>query len=923
VGRPPSAFAPPPGVTPEQAEAAKKALESGAPVPAEAQRLLESHPELKEQLPEEIRKKLEEKEAEAVKPPAKPEGAKTPEQGPPLPPYDWRTSVYVGGLFSKRLYEAERRALSHFGHELFASSGRGLAVLENVPVAPDYVIGPGDEIVVRMWGRMEGTQRMTVDRDGKIFFPKIGSLYVAGKTFSELKTFLRSKVSTIAEVSFDVTMGQMKGIRVSVIGEVRAPGWYNLSSLHTALQALYMAGGVKDIGSLRRIEVRRNGRAVETIDLYDFLLRGETRADTGLRQGDTIFVPVVGPLVAVAGEVRRPAIYELKDEKSLAALIGMAGGFAPSAYKRRIQVQRLEGHAAAIVLDVDAEELERGGRSFDLADGDIVRVMPIALADVNAVTLEGNVLRPGKYELKPGMTVGSLLPDVNAFLPDTYFDYALITRLVPPEMRKEVIPVDLRAIVLDRRREADVPLAPRDTLTVFPRSAFKDAPKVTISGEVRRPGTFELRKGARVSDLVRLAGDLTRSAFLGRAEIVRVDDRRNFHLFYFDLARAMAGDEKENLLLQDEDQVRIHSIWEQWSRKKVSVTGEVNAPGDYVLTEGMRLSDLLFRAGGLKESAYAREAELVRREVSPGGDLVRTQTLVVSPEKAAARDPAADVPLREYDLLVVRKIRDWGETITVTLSGEFRFPGTYAVRKGERLSSVIERAGGFTEDAYLRAAQFTRVSTQKAQQEAIDKLISDLELEVAQKSQELSGALGTMDQQDLEASKQLLTARRSLIDQLRKAKARGRVVIRLAQAEKIRGSHADILLEDGDALVVPKRTNVVNVVGRVYNPTGVVYDPAHDRVGDYLRMAGGPTASADRDHIFVLKADGSVVTQDSAGGGFFLFGGQGLLSARVEPGDSIVVPEKLVQVRFMKDLKDITQILYQIAVTAGVLIVAF
>jgi protein involved in polysaccharide export with SLBB domain len=323
---------------------------------------------------------------------------------------------------------------------------------------------------------------------------------------------------------------------------------------------------------------------------------------------------------------------------------------------------------------------------------------------------------------------------------------------------------------------------------------------------------------------VQLAGDLTKDAYLDQAEIVRLDGKRKMQTIYIDLGKAMAGEEKDNLLLEDEDQ------------------------------------------------------------------------------------------------LFIRKIPDEAGKTRVVVSGEVRFPGAYVVREGEHLSSLIARAGGFTPDAYLQAAMFTRVSTQKRQQEAIDKLIEDLELEVAQKAQEATGAL---DKEDVEANKQVLSARRSLIAQLKKARAKGRVIIRLAEADKLEGTSADIPLEDGDRLEVPKKTNVVNVVGRVYNPTGVVYDPENDQVGHYLSLVGGPTESADRDHIFLFRANGSVVTRDNVQSGFFVFGEKGLMSAKVEPGDSIVVPEKLVQVRLMKDIKDITQIMFQIAVTAGVLIAAF
>ncbi|MBE0617363.1 MAG: SLBB domain-containing protein, partial [Proteobacteria bacterium] len=402
-----------------------------------------------------------------------------------VPPYDWTRSTYVGGLFGKRLTSRERETLVHFGHDLFDPSAGTMQPLESMPVSKGYVVGPGDEIVVRLWGRVEGTQRVTVDRDGKIYLPKYGSLYVAGKTLGELEEFLKAKISTIAGASSDVGMGQMKGIRVSVMGEVRFPGWYNISSLHTAIQALSAAGGVKDIGSLRGIRIQRGGKTAEEIDLYDFLLKGDNRADIRLLQGDVVFIPVVGKLAAVAGEVRRPAIYELKGEKSLLDLVRLAGGFTPAAYKRRVQVERLEGNTARVVLDADADELEKSHRGFELADGDVVRVFPIVMADEKSVRVEGNVQRPGRYELKKGLTVGSLFKGEKDFLPETYYDYALITRLVPPDLHKEVVPVNLREIVLERKPGADVALKPRDTVKVFHRMDFKDLPRASISGEVR------------------------------------------------------------------------------------------------------------------------------------------------------------------------------------------------------------------------------------------------------------------------------------------------------------------------------------------------------------------------------------------------------------------------------------------------------
>lgn len=968
---------------PESIDAARQLLQSGANLPPEAKQYLEQHPELKEQFIQSAKKKAEQENLGKLKGVGvKVSPGEAAAQASPPPRYDWQASNYLKSLFNNRLTAAERAILSHFGHELFQPRTGGAAVLEDMPVSTGYVVGPGDQIVVKTWGRLEGTNRMTVDRDGRIFYPKIGSLDVAGKTFAEVKGLLQERVSKMAEVQSEVSLGELKASRVSVVGEVRSAGWYNVSSLHTALQALYLAGGVKDIGSMRRIELRRGGRVASRIDLYDLLRAGDSRADLRLLQGDTIFVPVVGKTIVVAGDVRRPAIYELDGESTLSAAIQLAGGFAASAFTRRVQVERLDAHQARIVLDLDTAHLEKAPRGFSPMDGDIVRVLPIVDADENVVVLEGNVRRPGRYEVKPGLTVGALLQDERAFLPETWFDYALLTRLVPPDLHKELIAVNLREIVLERKAGADLALNGRDVLKVFPRSAFKDARTATISGEVRgaeegaalpervplppsggegmkaiptkavrsrtavrpeqlraetrtRDATnervreepasnelaargsardtvlrFEVPEGARVSDLVTLAGGLTKDAMVARAEVVRVDGARNLQTLYIDLQKALAGDPKENLVLEDEDRVRIHSLWEtRVPHRSVSAIGEVRDPGEYLLTEGMKLSDLLFKAGGLKESAYPAEAELARYEVLPDGALRRTQSLKVPLGKVLAGEALADLELRAHDQLTIHQIPDWQGRLMVTLAGEVRFPGMYPVRKGERLSSVVARAGGFTGEAYLRAAQFARESTRQSQQAAIDRLVEELELSIAEKAQEGRVA----DREDLEYKRDLTAARKALVAQLRKAKANGRVIVQLPQDGHLLGTPADLLLEDGDRLEVPKRMNVVNVVGRVYNPTGVVYDPDSPKASHYLEIVGGPTESADPDHIFVLRADGSV----AVGGGVF---GRSVGSVTLQPGDAVIVPERLVQTRLIKDIKDVTQIMMQIAVTAGVLL---
>ena len=836
-----------PSLTPAQAMTIQEAVRKGELTP-EVRQLIESNPELKKMLPPKWREELETEESgrelgldntmlqrlkeraekeKKEKEEKEEEEEKEREKKLLAKRYDWKKSVYVSRLFLSRLQKEEAKQLTHFGHELFdpRMEMEKPTVPVAFPVSDDYVIGPGDEIVVKLWGRLEGSHKMRVDRDGKIFFPKLGPMYVAGKTFGELKTFLRSKVGAIAEVRADISLGELKGFLVSLLGEVKLPGRYHVTSFHTALQAITMAEGIRDIGSFRRVQVKRGAETVDELDIYDFLLRGDIAHDIRLQAGDAVFVPVAGPMVAVVGEVRRQAIYELKQENTIREVLAMAGGLSPSAYKRRVQVERLEGNLARTVVDFNLEEIEKSLSSFGLQDGDILRILSVLPEEENVVQVEGHVQRPGKYEWKPGLTVGSLIPDEKFFLPETFLDYALITRLVGPEKRKEVVPVDLRRIVIERDSASDVPLKPMDTLMVYSESAFRETPTATVGGEVRQPGEYEIHPGLRVSDLVMMGGGLTRNASLGEAELSRLDEKKNTVIHRIDLARALSGDESNNLLIQN------------------------------------------------------------------------------------------------WDLLMIRPVADLQELRYITLSGEVRAPGVYAARQRERLSSIIERAGGFTKDAFLKGAVYTRVSVQERQQELITRTVEQLEQEVARTAAK-EGATA-LDVEDVAAQKQILEARKLLLDRLKRVRAQGRVVIRLAELDKLKSSESDLLVEHGDNLVIPRQAEVVNVMGRVYNSTAVVYNPTNDTAGYYLRKVGGPTEDADKKHIFVVKADGSVMTKETAGEGLWFFGGGDFLNTKVEPGDAIVVPEKLVFARFMKDFKDITQILYQIAVTAGVLFVAF
>ncbi len=325
----------------------------------------------------------------------------------------------------------------------------------------------------------------------------------------------------------------------------------------------------------------------------------------------------------------------------------------------------------------------------------------------------------------------------------------------------------------------------------------------------------------------------------------------------------------------------------------------------------MTLSGLIFKGGGLLESAYDKEAEIIRYNTVEGEE-VRTQTITIYPERALVKEATADILLQHQDRVIIRSIPDYEEKNFVTVTGEVRFPGVFGVRKDETLSSLIERAGGFKEDAYLKGAVFTRESVRIVQQERINKLIEDLEHRIA--SQESGEIVGIIDPEDIRLQKEILTARRTLLEKLKTVRAKGRIVIHVDEPERFRGTDSDLILENNDALFVPKKMNVVNVVGEVFNPTAVTYNATKKRAGHYLDLVGGPTDNADEKQIFLIKADGTVVSRKNVGN---------IRRAKMDPGDTLAVPEKIVKSKVMRELKDITQILYQIAVTAGVLIVAF
>jgi len=792
--------------------------------------------------------------------------------------------------------EVNTENLRQFGYDLFAGVPTTFAPATDVPVPLEYVLGPGDELSVQMFGQKNSVFTLVVDREGQVAFPDIGPLTLAGMSFADAKATIAQQVGDkMVGVTASISMGKLRSIRVFSLGEVERPGSYVVSGLATLSNALFASGGVKKIGSLRNIQLKRQGKLISNLDLYDFLLKGDTSKDVRLLPGDVVFVPPIGQTASIAGEVVRPAIYELKGRVDVAAMLNLAGGLLPKAYTDKALLERIndKGNQSVKSLTLDGKSLKTR-----IQDGDVIKVFSTSSFEENPVLLIGNVKRPGKYAWKKGMRLKDLIQDEQALLPETYMDYGLIEREAEGNREPELLRFDV-ASLLSKGEIFNLALNPRDKVYVFNRSHFRIAPKLSVVGSVKTPGEYELKKNMRVLDLVLAAGGLMRDSSLEKAELYRTDAvTKDISMVNFNLANVMKGDSNENLVLQDLDRVVIHSVWEKKRQYSVSVSGEVMNPYTYPFVDaGMRLTDLVFAAGGVTEKALIGKAEITRFNVIDGQERESIH-MEVDLAAALAGDEKANIELQPYDVLTVRQVTNWRTAEHVQLSGEVKFPGSYPIEDGEKLSDLIERVGGFTDKAYLKAAVFSRESIRVDQQKQIDEMTSRMEVEIAQEEESIT----TLNDAVLIKHKQtaLLAAKR-VLGEMKATKAIGRLVVKLSDIKGLEDSEFNLTLKDGDTLYIPKQPDEVMVVGQVYNTTALLYRKKYD-LEDYVDAAGGVTRMADDSRIYVVRANGFVERASSWG------------STSIYPGDAIVIPEELDQFNLLDSTLDWSRVLMQVGV---------
>jgi protein involved in polysaccharide export with SLBB domain len=719
-------------------------------------------------------------------------------------------------------FPLQQQPLIRFGSDVFRrGSGNVDDLPMDLPVGPDYVLGPGDGVTLNVWGGISRKISAVVDRSGRISLPETGAVVVAGKNIVEAQSTIEQALNTqFHDVKVDLSLARLRTVRVYVVGDVERPGAYDVSSLSTPLNALYAAGGPTARGSLRRVRHYRGKQLIEEIDLYDFLLNGIRSDGERIQPGDTILIPPTGPQVSVAGMVRRPAIYELKSETELGQVLNLAGGVLVSATLRQINVERIEAHQYRTMVSLKLPEddnhqpLAKSLSSFTVQDGDRIAISPILPYSEQTIYLQGHAYRPGKYPFHKGMTVSDVLSSYQDLLPEPA-DRAEIVRLSPPNYRPTVIDFKLSEVLSG---DDPIELQPFDTIRIFGRYEV-DAPKVAIYGEVLRPGEYPLSQGMTVTGLLRMAGGFKRSAMTQRAEVA-----------------------------------------------------------SYVVQNGEKV-------------------------------LVKHTIIALS--KAMDGDSTADTVLKPGDVVTIHPLVGWNDIgASITVKGELMYPGTYGIQAGEKLSAVLERAGGFRKGAYPAGAILERVQVREIEEKNRQQLIARIQSTSA--NFKAGSATG---QEQLAMMQAMQQQQQQVLAALRSQPVPGRLVINIsADISKWKNTTADIELRDGDVLFVPKYPNLVVVSGQVYNSSAITYTPGKSAEW-YLKQAGGPTELANKKGIFLIRANGSVVGGGSSRGWW----GGGVLSTRLQPGDSIVVPDKIIGGSMVwKNLMTTAQLMSSVALTAGV-----
>ncbi len=808
------------------------------------------------------------------------------------------------GELAERL-AADDNELQAFGYSLFEGEPSTFAPMANAPVPSNYLLGVGDTLRVQLYGKETRSVDAAIDNEGKIVIDNLGPLSVAGLRYDEAKDLIKSAVrERMIGMEAAVSMGELRSMQIFVVGEAYKPGAYTVSSLTTMSQALFVSGGVSDIASLREVQLKRNGKTVVTFDLYKLLTEGDASNDYRLQAGDVVFIPTRGDMVSIAGEVLRPAIYEMLPGETLADALSFAGGLLPTAYRKSVQLERIsDGSRRVQTIDLTRTDVTR-----PLQGGDAVKVLSVAQDTVDSVMLVGAAVRPGAYEWRDDLQVRDLLPSIEgALLPVTDLSYGIVVRRSADRRTIRVLQFDVAAAI-SGNASANLKLQPRDQVVLFSRYESGKAEENQLSAWLKSETDRAREERERVLEIYRkqylqklITDDYGFDQLLDRTTPERSEeiDQQLDSLFAIgDESETRAADyyakfSRHNLL-----QPILYQLRNQYSSTGtlplIYVDGEVRYPGIYPLVEGADAQQALAAAGGLKESAYLKRAEITRTVLHGGEASAEYRPFNLA--QVLADD--VEISLQGRDRIQILSIPQWQNTLQVRLEGEVRFPGTYTIRRGESLQGLLDRAGGLTEYAFVDGAIFTRADLRDAERKRLEELAQQLRREIASNVITDSGAQVAYSEMN------------QLLRDLTNIDAVGRLVIDLESV--MNNGQSALQLKDGDRLYVPTVQNTVSIIGEVQLASSYQFRPGVS-LEEYIQRAGGMRQKADEDRIYIVKANGLVTVPERRS--WFASGSY----EQIEPGDTIVVPMDTQYMNNIEVWTTATQIMYQVGVALAAL----
>lgn len=786
--------------------------------------------------------------------------------------------------------QQEDKELKRYGYDMFEGEPTTFAPVSDIPVPSEYLMGPGDVVNIQIYGKENQNYSLTVSRSGILDVPNSGPVSVNGLTFEKLQSQLGQKIEEqYTGVKTNITLGELRSIRIIITGEAYKPGSYTVSSLSTITQALFVSGGVSDIASLRNIQLKRASKTVVTFDLYDLLMKGDASKDKRLQSGDVIFIPPVAKTITVQGEVRRPAIYELKGHETVVDAVKLAAGLKPNSFPKASVISRFSSDFLPTLVNVDLTH--KRGQKVKIVDGDILTVQSTTEKIKNQVIIAGAVNRPGFYQWRNGMRISDLLSSQWSDLKgEVDLNYALLVREVNLQGDIETKQFSLAKIFSDRNVADNFYLRPRDNLIVFSQidESSKNVDEEDVSKDKRRAlltGQSSNRESVNALNQQQLS--------IEQFESKREDKKEDLTHLYSDkkLVERSAEFTRRQLLTPIIAKLKSQDLVNGVTNV-ASISGEVRFPGEYPISSSAKVSDLVRAAGGIKESAYLKQAELTKFTVdeSDGAAVSHEQ---VNLELALSNDANFDLAVASRDQLSILRIPSWQENISVTLKGEVKFPGVYSVREGETLDSVVVRAGGYTEQAFLAGAVFTRESVKEQELKQIVKFADQLRLDIAAK-----GLSGDNNVVFSEAS--------LMLKELENLQAVGRMVVSLSGNDS--NKHDSLILEDGDMLIIPPQKQTVTVVGEVQHASTHFYEKG-STFEEYIVKAGGVKQRADDGRSYIIRANGSVVIPESG----MWFSSQ----TGIQPGDTIVVPLDTEYKDNLTLWSQVTGIMYNAAVAVA------